>query len=345
MMGEFLVSRRLAFGAAVAAALAALVPQESQAAEFNFRMQSNVPPGAAPYIALEQEFVNGIRKMTGGRVEIQLFPGGALYPAGETLDAVANGVTELGMSTGFYYAGKIGPIASIESGLPGAEHDPMERNGFFYEKGFIDIAREVYGKHGVYYLAPNLASPWEIVSTVPIHGAKDFKGIKMRAGGIEAEWYNAMGAESVWIGGGELYTALATKVVDAVRWGDETQNLAKGLQEVAKYYIKPAPMPAPNNHILVNMDTWKSLPADIQAIMDAAARMASMKYITLTRAEQAVARAKLEKAGMEFITIPADEWLSMEKQVRSIWAKYAEKGATEAKAVKMLQDYLAELGR
>lgn len=340
------VNRRAFIGTAVGGASAAILsPSPVRAAEYNLRMQTHVSPVLAPYIALEQEFVDGVKKMTGGRVEIQMYPIGALYPADQTLEAVANGVTELGFSTGFYFAGTMGPIASIESGLPGAERDAIERNGFFYEKGFIDIAREAYARHGVHYVAPNLGSPWEIVSKVPLRSKADFAGTKIRTGGIEAEWFNSMGADAVFIGGAEMYTALATGVVDAVRWGDETQNLAQGLHEIAKYYIKPAPMPAPNNHVIANAAVWDSLPADIQAIMETAARQASMKYITMTRAASVTARKQLESAGMEFITIPDDEWRSMEQVVRGIWTRYADAGELEAKAIALLLEYLAELGR
>ena len=340
------IDRRTALSAACGAMLATLaLPVDGQAADFVLRMQSNLSPGQPGYAAIEQEFVNGAKAMSGGRVEIQLFPGGALYPVNEGLEAVANGIVEIGMSTGYYYAGKMGKIASIESGLPGAEHNAIERYGFFYERGFIDIAREAYKPHGVYYLAPNLSSPWELVSKVPLRSKADFKGKKIRGGGIEAEWFASMGAEGVFIGGSEVYTALATGVVDAVRWGSADQNLAKGFHEIAGYYIKPAPMPAPNNHILVNQAAWDKLPTDIQAILDAAARNASLNYIAKGEANAAAALAELQKKGMEVVRIPAEEWLSMENDVRAIWAKYADDSEQASKAVALLQAYLKDLGR
>jgi TRAP-type mannitol/chloroaromatic compound transport system substrate-binding protein len=317
----------------------------AQAADFNLRMQSNLGPGQPGYIAIQESFIEGVEKMSGGRVKIKLFPSGALYPVKEGLEAVANGIVEIGMSTGFYFAGKLGKIGSMESGLPGAEHNAVERYGFFYERGFIDVVREAYKKHGVYYLAPNLSSPWELVSKVPLRGKADFKGKKIRGGGIEAEWFKSMGGEGVFIGGSEVYTALATGVVDAVRWGSADQNLAKGFHEVAKYYIKPAPMPAPNNHIIVNQATWDKLPDDIKAIMDFAARQASLNYIAKGEANAAAALAELQKKGMTVVTIPPKEWNEMEQDVRKIWAKYGEDSPLAAKAVKMLNEYLKSLGR
>jgi TRAP-type mannitol/chloroaromatic compound transport system substrate-binding protein len=178
-----------------------------------------------------------------------------------------------------------------------------------------------------------------------LRNAADFEGKKIRGFGIEAEWFNSLGAEPVSIGGAEIYTSLATGVVDAVRWGDEFQNLQQGLHEVAGFYIKPAIHPAPNNHILVNQATWDSMPADIQAIIEGAAKLTSMKYLTLTAMKKGPSRAELEAAGMEFVTIPADEWSTMQASVRDIWAGYADHDERTARAVALLQEFLTELGR
>ncbi len=338
-------TRRASLGVFVSAALAAFgASSPALAADYNLRMQANTGPGLTPYIALE-EFVENVKAMSGGRIEIQLFPVSALFPPNEGLEAVATGIVELGLTTGGYFAGQMGPIATMESGLPGAEANAWERNAFFYEKGFINIVRDAYSEHGVHYLAPNLGSPWELVSKVPLNSAADFQGKKIRGFGIEAEWFQSLGAEAVNIGGAEIYTALATGVVDAVRWGDESQNLAQGLHEVGTYYIKPAPMPAPNNHILVNQATWDSMSPDLQAILEGAAKLASMKYLTLTAVSRGPARAELEAAGMEFTTIPPDEWLAMQQKVRAIWARYGEQDERAAEAVALLQEFLAELGR
>jgi len=301
-------------------------------------------PGLTPYVSME-EFVKDVTAMSGGRIEIQLFPANAIFPPSEGLEAVANGVVDLGLTTGGYFAGKMGPIAILESGVPGAEANAWERNAFFYEKGFLAIVREAYAEHGVFYLAPNIGSPWEMVSRVPLQSADDFVGKKIRGFGIEAEWWQALGAEAVNLGAGEIYTALATGHVDAVRWGDESQNLAQGLHEVAHYYIKPAPMPAPNNHIIVNQAVWDSLPPDLQAIMEGAAKLASVKYQTLTARSRGPARRALEESGMVFLTIPDDEWLAMQQKVRAIWASYADHDERTARAVVLLKEYLAELGR
>jgi TRAP-type mannitol/chloroaromatic compound transport system substrate-binding protein len=318
----------------------------SAAQEVRWRMQSNLGAGEPGYESVRVSFVEALDKMSKGRIKLQLHPVGALFPVQEGLEAVGNGVVEIAMMTGGYFTGKLGPIATIESGLPGAERTAMERYAFFYDKGFINIAREAYGKHNVYYLGPHLSPEWDIISKKPIRSAGDFKGLKIRSFGIEAKWYESMGASPVMLGGGELHTALSTGVVDAVRWGSPAVIHKLGLHEAGKFLVQPSPLPAPNNNFLINRDAWNKLPDDYKAIFEAAAKLASLDYLARGSALDAAAIGQMKAAGVQVSQIPDAEWLEMEKKARALWADYAKQDPTlAARAVKLMEDYLKELGR
>ena len=331
--------------AASAALLLAVSSFCASAAEFNWRMQSNLNAGEPGYESVRIYFAEAIERMTGGRMKIQLHPVGALFPIKEGLEAVGNGIVEIGMMTGGYFSGKLGPIATLESGVPGAERSAIERHAFFYRKGFLDVAREAYDKYNIFYLAPHLSPSWDIISKKPITSAKDFDGLKIRSFGIEAKWYESMGASVVFLSGAEVYTALSTGVVDAVRWGSPANNLKLSLHEVGKYYIQPSPMPGPNNNFLINKDAWNKLPDDIKAIMEESAKLASMDYMARGAQLDASAVKTMKEAGIEFVRIPDDEWSKMEVNVRNLWAEYAKEDDISARTVKMMQDYMKELGR
>ncbi len=325
--------------------LAGAMPQ-AFAAKFNWRMQSNLAAGEPGYESVRIHFVEALEKMTAGRMKIQLHPVGALFPIKEGLEAVGSGVVEIGMLTGGYFSGKLGPIATMESGVPGAERSPTERYAFFFKKGFIDLAREAYAKYNLYYPAPHLSPSWDIMSTKPIRGPEDFKGLKIRTFGIEAKWYKSMGASPVFLSGAEIYTALSTGVVDAVRWGSPAVNLKIALHEVGKYYIQPSPMPAPNNNFLINQNAWNSLPDDIKAMMGQAVKVASLDYMAQGAQLDADALKKMKAKGVKVVRIPDAVWSEMEKNVRGLWAEYAKQDPKlAARAVKMLQEYLTGLGR
>lgn len=335
------------FGSTAAALLlAAVAAIPASAQEVKWRLQTNLGVGEPGYESVRVSFVEALDKMSNGRIKIQIHPVGALFPVQEGLEAVGTGVVEIALSTGGYFTGKLGPIAPIESGLPGAERTAMERFSFFYTKGFIDIAREAYAKHNIYYLAPHLSPEWTIISKKPIRSAADFKGLKIRTFGIEAQWYSSMGASPVMLGGGELHTALSTGVVDAVRWGSPAVIHKLGLHEAGKFLVRPAPLPAPNNNFLINRDAWNKVPADLKVMFEEAAKLASFDYVARGAALDAAAIVKMKAAGVQLSEIPDAEWLEMEKKARAIWADYAKQDpGLAARAVKLLQDYLAELGR
>ena len=186
------------FAAGVAAAvIAGTAAMPAMAQDFTWRLQTNLNPGDPGHVAVEERFAKLVTEMSDGRMAFEVFPVGTLFPIADGLEAVGAGVAEMGMLTGGYFAGKIGPVASIESGVPGGLRTPLESFDFFYNKGFIDIAREAYAPYGVFYLGPQISPQWDIVSNKPISSIEDFQGLKIRAFGLEAEWYESMGASPV----------------------------------------------------------------------------------------------------------------------------------------------------
>lgn len=316
----------------------------AMAADYTWKMQSNLNPGEPGYIAAE-DFAQNVNEMSGGRIEIEMFPGGSLFPLADGLESISLGIADIAVLTGGYFSGKMGPIANLETGVPGSLRTPLERYTFFYEEGFIDVVREAFAAQDVYYVAPQLSSSWDIMSKEPITSAEDFEGLKIRTFGLEAEWFESLGASPVFMGGSEIYTALATGVLDAARWSSAAGNFKSSYHEVAKYYLSNSPMPVPNNFFAMNMGVWDGLPDDLKAIVEDAAKLSSFKYLSLTALEDADALAQMQEAGVEVTTIPEEEWAEMEGNAQELWQAYAEEDELTAKAVQMLQDFMAKLGR
>ncbi len=333
-------------GALVAAGASVATAGLAQAEEtWHWRLQSNLNAGEPGYVALETKFAELATEMSGGRITFDIFPVGGLFPIKDGLEAVGSGLAEMAVLTGGYYVGKLGPIASLESGVPGSLRTPIERYNFFYKKGFLELVREAYGAHGVYYLGPQLSPPWDMMAKEPITSMADFEGLKVRAFGLEAEWYESMGASPVFLSGGEIYSALATGVVDAARWASPAGNYNNSFHEVASYYMQPSPMPVPNNFFAVNQRAWDQLPDDIKAILQEAAVASSLEYLALSDMEDAKAMQAMQAAGVEISRVPPEEFAKMEAAARELWRAYAEEGELAARGVELLDAYLEELGR
>ncbi|WP_162409166.1 TRAP transporter substrate-binding protein DctP [Acuticoccus sediminis] len=329
----------------VAGTMLAASTQLAAAQEYTWRIQSNLNAGDPGQVALEDGFANLVTEMSGGRMAFEIYPVGALYPVSDGLEAVGAGVTEMALLTGSYFVGKIGPIATLETGVPGSLRTPMERYNFFYRRGFIDLCREAFAPFGVYYLGPQFSSEWDIMSKKPITSREDFNGLKIRAYGIEAEMFQALGASPVFMGGGEIYTGLATGVIDAARWSSPAGLKNASFQEVAKYVVQPSFMPVPNNFFAVNQAAWDQLPDDLKAIMQEAAIRSSLEYIATAMDRDAAALEEMKAAGVEVSVIPQEEFEAMEGEARKFWQAYAEKDDLSKRGVEMLTQFLTDLGR
>ncbi|GAH61166.1 unnamed protein product, partial [marine sediment metagenome] len=82
----------------------------------------------------------------------------------------------------------------------------------------------------------------------------------------EAQLLEAMGAATVYFPGEEMYEALILGTIDVATYGEEAVRDMK-LGEIMKYLIRPPFMDHHGGVLLVNIDTWHTLPDDIQDIV------------------------------------------------------------------------------
>jgi len=292
-----------------------------------------------------KEFLEIIKDLSGDTIKIKTFPVNALVPMKEVLEAVGNGTLEMAMTADGYWHQLI-PVTNIAAGLPFAFRTIEESKYFMYRKGFLELVREAYAKHNVYYL-PFEAYNVGIMTNKPINKAGDLNGMKMRAFGLMAEWLNEMGASTTYIPGGELYTALATGVVDGAHWGDAGPMYIQKFQEVLKNYMVPEPIIGAWNVILVNMDVWKKMSPQQQSIIEAAVMGGGLFYaVNDMRYRTESSLVKMQKDWNVSVNALSDaELANMQKAAMKVWEKAEAADETSAKAMKMLREFLAEVGR
>jgi len=102
------VSRRgLLRAAAGAVALgAALQPRRAAAQEkFTLKFQSGFPP-KEPFHLIGVDWTKKVDEISGGRLKIDLLPGGAVVPPFQVLDAIHTGTLDGGVGVPAYWFGK-----------------------------------------------------------------------------------------------------------------------------------------------------------------------------------------------------------------------------------------------
>ena len=285
-------------------------------------------------------FADKVLEMTGGEVEIKFFPGGALVPSKEILSAVSSGTIAMGIvPEGYFY--KQVPPSEIAQGLPFAFRSIIEARYFMYMYGFVDILRESYAKQNVYVI-PHETYRVGLMSKTPLTSAADFKGKKFRAYGTMAEWLGKMGATTAFIPSSEVYTALATGVVDGAHWGDAASMYSMKFQEVLKNYMLPEPIIGTWNSLIVNMDLWKKFTPEQRAQIEAASLAYNAFWVNVGgRLQYARALAAMENQwGVNVYSVPDEELKKFKAAAEEVWDDIAKKDPLNEKGIKMLREFL-----
>jgi TRAP-type C4-dicarboxylate transport system substrate-binding protein len=305
---SYLKSAAVVAGAG-AAAIGMPTIAKAQNKTWKLKLQSNwTGIGIESQDRAAQLFVERVRKMSGGRIEVTNFNAEVLLGIGETFRGVGSGVADLAVTSSIYHRGTV-PVGEYLWAVPFFPVTTLE----FYENiyqfmGIKELWQEAYKPHNVAHLTYMISDEWgAMVSTRPVAKYADFKGMKVRAFGIWADWLVHNGASIVTVPGGEVYTAIQTKILDAAAFGSPDAWAGMKMHEVCKYYINPSVCPYDIVEVIMNLKTFNEMPPDLQEVMISASRVMNMELSALTIATDARGRKKLAEGGMQTIMIPDDE--------------------------------------
>ena len=169
-----------------------------------------------------------------------------------------------------------------------------------------------------------------------INSLDDLKGLKMRIPGLAGEVFTRAGAETVTLPGNEIFLSLQQGVVDAAEWVGPYNDLTFGFHQVSDYYYYPGwHEPGPILELIVNKDAYADLPADLQAIVDSAARAVNQDMLDEYTARNNTALVELvETHGVEVRQLP-DEVIA---ELRRLSAEVLEELAADSEISKRIAE-------
>jgi len=266
-------------------------------------------------------------------------------PTMEMLDNVAEGVIEFGMGAPPYWLGK-DPAMKACHGLPFGPGTLELDSCLWWDKGLIDVAREIYAQQGVYLLGLQpICSYGDIMSKVPINNMHDLEGLKIRSGGLTADVAAAAGAAVTMVPAEEFYLALSTGVIDGGMWGGPGAFWDIKIHEIAKYINQPGWAYPVHNDAFINMDVWNSLPDDLKEILDTANQLRGLEIVRCFKADDIVALQKMQTEWGVKVSWWDDDALAEGRALAlPLWEELASENPLAAKAVGMYKDYMTELG-
>ena len=205
-----------------------------------------------------------VQKRTGGRVAIDVFPGGTLTKANQCYDGVVNGISDLGMSVFAYTRGRFPVMEALDLplGYPDGKVATRVANEFYhaFKPKELDNVKLLYlHAHG-----PGLLHTKTAVKTLA-----DLSKLKIRSTGLSAKVVSAVGGVPVAMTQGATYESLQKGVVDGtfgpieVLKGWNQAEVVKATTECTSVGYTTAMF------VVMNLNKWNRLPQDIQQIMEA----------------------------------------------------------------------------
>jgi len=267
--------RFLRKGAAAGAAAIVAAPYIGNAAAAEttvWKIQTSWPAGVG--LQTFKTWCGTIKEKTGGELEFKPFAAKEVVGDFELIDGVKNGVLEAMNSFTLYWAGKLPATAFLSSYLMGLRY-PHEWDIFFYSKGGLQVARDIFAKQGLYYVNRIHHGPNIIHSKKPIRTIEDFKDLKLRVpGGMIAEGFAAAGAKTTLLPGGEVFSALEKGTVEAADYTGPAVNWDLGFQQVSKFIWTGPPglesiyQPVDLMDLVVRMDVYNKLSPKMKTWLD-----------------------------------------------------------------------------
>jgi len=237
-----------------------------------WKMQGHMVTGMRYYVIVSR-IAERVTEMSGGRLIIEHFPGGAIVPSTKELEATNDRVMDACV-TGHMYNMHLFPQAGLFYQVVGGL-TATQMQLWYLSGGGDELATRMYEPLDVHYVATPLLHPPEIWchSNKELKTANDLKGLKFRAAGDAGEIVARMGASVVMVPGQEIYEAMSRGVIDAFEYGGPAVDFDQGFQEIADYvYLSPSRAPTGGNAMFVNQDAWDELTSDLQLVVRMAAQ-------------------------------------------------------------------------
>jgi TRAP-type mannitol/chloroaromatic compound transport system substrate-binding protein len=296
----------------VAASVAAIPTPAGGQETRTLKMQSSWPAS----LIIHDNFrmiADRVDKLTAGQLKIETLAAGQVVPPFEVLDATHKKVIDGHHSATYYWVGK-NTAAGLFTAAPGGPFgmDHVDYLGWLYEGGGIELWNDFYQgtlKLNVTAFPAFPASPQALGwFKKPLKNVADFKGMKCRQTGLNADIFARLGQTVVNLPGGEIVPAAQRGVIACDEWVGGILDLQLGLPQAFRYHYTPGMHE--NNSIgefVMNLDVWKSLAPQQQEAVRSAVKDAFLTFSMKWQRQNADAMDEMaKKHGTVILRTPPD---------------------------------------
>ena len=296
-------------------------------------------PKGHPIVAGMEKFAEIVTAKSGGKIKVNLFPGGVLGGDAPNVSALQGGTLEMVSMNSGILASQVKEFAIydfpfqfsnareadfvVDGPFGKMMHDKLQEKGMvglsYFELGFRNMTN----------------------SKRPISKVEDFAGLKIRVipNPINLDWVKALDANPTPMAFPEVYGALESRALD----GQENPLnviLANKFAEVQKHLALTNHVYNPQS-VIISKKFWDTLSvAEKKIVLDAAAEATKFQR-QASRDAAGSTLDQLKKAGMQVTELPPAEIAKLRDKMRPVVAKYAVSVGQDT--VKAMQDELAKI--
>ena len=278
-------------------------------------------PKGHPLVTGAEKFAEIVAAKSGGKIKVQLFPGGVLGGDVQTVSAVQGGTIEMTVLNSGILASQVKDFAIYDFPFlfANAKEADAVVDGPFGQKLHAKLADK--GLVGLAY--------WELGfrqltnSKRPINKVEDIEGLKLRVipNPINIDWVKALGANPTPLAFPELYAAMEQKAVDGQE-NPVSVILANKFAEVQKYLALTNHQYNPQS-MIISKKVWDTMSAAEKKIIEDAAQEAAKYERQVSREQAASQLAELKKAGMQVTELPPAEVAKLREKMKPVIEKHS----------------------
>ncbi|MBL8379663.1 MAG: TRAP transporter substrate-binding protein [Burkholderiales bacterium] len=304
--------------AGVVLALAGAAPAQAQDKTIKFATQN---PKGHPIVMGMEKFAEIVQAKSGGKLKVNLFPGGTLGSDQANVSALQGGTLEMVSMNSGILAAQVKEFAIFD--FPFLFANAREADAVV-DGAFGRKMHERLGEKGIVGLAY-----WELGfrnitnSRRPILKVEDLAGLKLRVipNPINVDWVKALDANPTPLPFPEVYAALEQKAIDGQE-NPVTVINANKFFEVQKHIALTNHQYNPQS-VLISKRFWDALSADEKKIVSDAAAESARFQRGEARGQVAAALDNLRKNGMQVTEFPPAELAKLREKMKPVITKHS----------------------
>lgn len=288
---------------------------------------------------LREYYIKPLEQNSKGAIKVTVYGEGVLASAAEAYNAMSKGVVDIVFNSTAFVSGTV-PDADILA-LPLMPPADIVLKAFHKQGGIKDELNKVFAeKLNGKLLATGPGDALEIFTrTKEVKTLADLKGLKIAsAGGAFSKTLVALGAAAAVTASPERLASVQQGINDGLVGGVSTVIVPQQGWDIVKYGVRANLFLPLSATIAINLNTWNSLPPDLQKIIsdtfEAGDSKVNKEWLPN---ELDKSWATLESHGIKVNKLSADELARWQQAAQPLWDSYKKTAPNGAKLVDILQ--------